>query len=51
MQGRMEQAYPATIRRALTMCGLPVTKWRPLAKNRKAWKHFVDIQAQKDNIS
>jgi len=45
LPGRAEQAYPATIRRALDMCGLKVTRWMALAKNRRAWKDFLDKEA------
>ena len=45
LPGRAEQAYPATIRRALDMCGLKDTRWVELAKNRKVWKEFIDKEA------
>jgi hypothetical protein len=46
LQGRMEQAYPATIKRALeVVCGLQGTRWVELAKDKKKWKKFVDSEA------
>ena len=45
LQGRLEQAYPATIKRALEVCGLQGTGWVELAKDKKKWKQFVDSDA------
>jgi hypothetical protein len=45
VRGRGEQAYPATIRRALERCGLEQTQWVQLALDRKEWKDFIEKRA------
>ena len=46
LPGGLEQAYPATIRKALAMCGLKLTRWVELAKKKDVWKKVLDGYAK-----
>ena len=42
LRGGLEQAYPATLTRAVECCGLPLDDWVDMAKNRGLWKTFLE---------
>jgi hypothetical protein len=46
VSGGLEQAYPATMKRALAVCGLTVVDdWVALMMDRDKWKAFVEEEA------
>jgi hypothetical protein len=46
LSGGLEQAYPATMKRALAVCGLTVVDdWVALMMDRDKWKTFVEEEA------
>ena len=45
LPGGVEQSYNSTIRRALEMCGLSGTRWVALAKIKKAWNKYLEVEA------
>jgi hypothetical protein len=47
LDGGMDRAYPAAMREVLRKCGLHITKWVDLARNKKVWKKIVEEDAKK----
>jgi hypothetical protein len=47
LDGGMDRAYPAAMREVLRKCGLHITKWVDLARNKKVWKQIVEEDAKK----
>jgi len=45
LHGGLEQAYPATLMRAVEMCGLTRKRFMTLAKDSKGWKRFLEESA------
>ena len=45
LEGGLEQAYPATLMRAVELCGLTRTKLLSLAKDRKVWNRYLEETA------
>jgi hypothetical protein len=45
LPGGLEQAYPETLRQAVTLCGLATSRWVTLAKDKNLWKQFLEKSA------